>query len=123
MPPGELDVDALLWDVRRRVRVDALPGKPVVVRIELAAARGRETVRYLLLSRREVSLCAENPGFPEEVHVRASLRTLTAWWRGDVSLAKARADGMTIDGRRELVSGFASWFLRYAFAEVAPVRA
>jgi hypothetical protein len=32
---NELDVDALLWDVRRRVDVDALPARPIVARIEL----------------------------------------------------------------------------------------
>ena len=32
---GELDARALLWDVHRRVRRDALPEKPLVVRIQL----------------------------------------------------------------------------------------
>jgi hypothetical protein len=109
--------------VRRRVRGDALPPAPVVVRIELSDVRGRAGVRFLLLRRSEVSLCAENPGFPEELCVRGSLRTLTAWWRGDLSLAEARSSGMTVEGRREWVRAFPSWFLRYAFAEVAPVRA
>src|SRR5882672_7185042 len=31
---GELDVRALVWDIQRRVRRDALPEKPLVVRIE-----------------------------------------------------------------------------------------
>jgi hypothetical protein len=75
-----------------------------------------------LLRRSEVSLCAENPGFPDELRVRAPLRTLTAWWRGDLSLAEARADGMVIEGRREWVRAFPAWFLRYVFAGVAPVR-
>jgi hypothetical protein len=120
LPPEELDADALLWDVRRRIDVDALPPKPVVVRIELSDARGRAGTRFLLLRRSEVSLCTENPGFPEELHVRGSLRTLTAWWRGDVTLAQARAAGMRVEGRGEWVRAFPSWFLRYAFAAVAP---
>jgi DNA-binding HxlR family transcriptional regulator len=123
LPREELDADALLWDVRRRVRGDALPPTPVVVRIEIADARGRAGVRFLLLRRSEVSLCVENPGFPEELCVRGSLRTLTAWWRGDLSLAEARSGGMTVEGRREWVRAFPSWFLRYAFAEVASARA
>jgi DNA-binding HxlR family transcriptional regulator len=122
LPREELDVDTLLWDVRRRIRVDALPRTPMVARIELSDVRGRAGVRFLLLRRNEVSLCAENPGFPDELCIRGSLRTLTAWWRGDFSLEDARAAGMTIEGRREWVRAFPAWFLRYAFADVAPAR-
>jgi DNA-binding HxlR family transcriptional regulator len=123
LPREELDADALLWDVQRRIRSDALPPKPIVVRIELSDARGRAGTRFLLLRRSEVSLCTENPGFPDELCIRGSLRTLTAWWRGDLSLAEARSAGMTVEGRREWVRAFPSWFLRYAFADVVPAHA
>lgn len=73
-----------------------------------------------MLRRSEVSLCAQNPRFPEQLHIRASLRILTAWWRGDLSFAKARAAGMAIEGRREWVRAFPTWFERYLLAEVAP---
>jgi hypothetical protein len=123
LPHEELDLDTLLWDVQRRICADALPPTPIVVRIELSDARGSAGARFLLLRRSEVSLCTENPGFPEELRVRGSLRTLTAWWRGDLSLAKARSAGLTVEGRREWVRAFPSWFLRYAFADVAPAYA
>jgi DNA-binding HxlR family transcriptional regulator len=123
LPDGELDADALLWDVRRRIALDALPTTPVVIRIELSDGSGRAVPRFLLLRQSEVSLCSENPGFPDELRIRGSLRTFTAWWRGDLSLLKARAAGMTIEGRREWVRAFPSWFLRYAFAHVPPARA
>jgi DNA-binding HxlR family transcriptional regulator len=118
-----LDADTLLWDMRRRVKVDELPQDPVVVRIELTDVRGRSAVRFLLLRRTEVSLCSVNPGFPEELRIYASLRTLTAWWRGDLSLSDARAEGMLIEGRREWTRAFPRWFERYVFADVAPARA
>ncbi len=124
LPSEELDADALLWDMRRRVRVDELPATPTVVRFELSGFRsGRAIVRLLLLSRNEVSLCTANPGFPEVLSIRSSLRTLTAWWRGDLSFAGARAAGMALTGRREHVRAFPAWFLRYALAEVSPARA
>lgn len=116
----ELDEDALVWDIRRRVRAVALPREPIVAVLELVGAQGRSSVRYLLLRRSEVSLCSANQGFPEELRVKASLRTLTAWWRGDISLAQARSEGMVIQGRRQWVRSFPLWFERYRFAEVAP---
>lgn len=114
LPADELDVDALVWDIHRRIRTDELPAAPFVARLEIAKNRAR----YLLLRRSEVSLCGENPGFPEELRVAATLRTLTAWWRGDISLASARAQGMVVDGKREHVRMFPRWFERYVFAEV-----
>lgn len=119
LPRDELDVDALAWDMHRRVNREALPTAPVVARLEVAGAR----TRFLLLRRSEVSLCATNPGFPDQLRVRASLRTLTRWWRGDVSLAGARAEGLTIDGRRDLVHAFPTYFGRYLLAEVTPAKA
>jgi DNA-binding HxlR family transcriptional regulator len=119
----ELDPDALVWDMRRRVNRDALPAAPVVARIETTDGRRRPSARYLLLRRTEVSLCTSNPGFPEELRVRAPLATLTAWWRGDCSLAHARAAGMIVEGRRAWVRAFPTWFERYAFAAIAPAPA
>ncbi len=123
LPREELDRETLLWDVQRRIRKDELPATPIVARFELTDVRGRDGVRFLLLRRSEASLCSENPGFPEELTVRASVRTLTAWWRGDLSLADARSAGMVVTGRREWVRAFPSWFERYLFAGVAPAAA
>jgi DNA-binding HxlR family transcriptional regulator len=116
----ELDVDALVWDMRRRVDREALPARPVVVRVELSDVPARRGRRFLLLRRSEVSLCAQNPGFPEELVVRSDRRTLAAWWRGDVTLAAARRGGLAVEGPRALVAQFPRWFERYALAEVAP---
>jgi DNA-binding HxlR family transcriptional regulator len=118
--PGELDVRPVLWDIRRRVRLDALPPHPLVVRIELTDVRGPGAHHYLLLRRSEVSLCTTNPGFPEEVGVRTDRRTLIRWWRGDLSFPQARQAGLVVHGRREWVRAFPGWFERYLLAAVPP---
>jgi DNA-binding HxlR family transcriptional regulator len=118
--PSELDPHALVWDIHRRVRRDALPKKPIVVRIELTDVRGAASRSYLLLRRSEVSLCTFNPGFPEELRVRADRRTLVGWWRGDLTLRQALGVGLALEGRREWVRAFPRWFERYPFAAVAP---
>ena len=111
-----------MWDIHRRVRRDALPARPFVVRIELTDVRGAAAQSFLLLRRSEVSLCAVNPGFPEELCVRADRRTLAGWWRGDLTVGQARASGLVVEGRREWVRAFPDWFERYLFAGVAPAR-
>jgi DNA-binding HxlR family transcriptional regulator len=117
---AELDPGPILWDIHRRIRRDALPEKPLVVLIELTDLRGAARCHYLLLRRSEVSLCTFNPGFPEELCLRADRRTLIGWWRGDLSLRQATEAGLVLDGRREWVRAFPNWFERYLFAAVAP---
>lgn len=116
----ELDIEALLWDMRRRVNQEALPPSPVLVRLEVSGLPGRAGLRFLLLRRSEVSLCSVNPGFPESLRVRASLRVLTGWWRGDLSFAEARSTGMVVEGHRSLVRAFPGWFGRYLLADIPP---
>ncbi len=109
-----------MWDIHRRVRRDALPDRPLVVRIQLTDVRGAAACHYLLLRRSEVSLCTVNPGFPEELALHASRRTLIGWWRGDLTFRQAVAAGLRLEGRREWVRAFPGWFERYLFAGVAP---
>jgi DNA-binding HxlR family transcriptional regulator len=118
--PAELDPRLLLWDIRRRVRREALPARPVVVRIELTDTGRAPARHYLLLRRSEVSLCSFNPGFPEELCLRADRRTLIGWWRGDLTLGQALGAGLVLEGRREWVRAFPTWFERYLFAGVPP---
>jgi DNA-binding HxlR family transcriptional regulator len=120
---SELDVRPLVWDIHRRVRLESLPEKPLVVRIELTDMRGPGAHHYLFLRRGEASLCAANPGFPEELCVRTDRRTLIRWWRGDLSFRQARQAGLVVDGRREWVRAFPDWFDRYLFAAVTPASA
>ncbi len=102
---------------------DALPEKPLVVRIELTDVRGTARRYYLLLRRSEVSLCTFNPGFQEELYLRADRQTLIGWWRGDLTLWQALGAGLVLEGRREWVRAFPNWFERYLFAAVAPASA
>jgi DNA-binding HxlR family transcriptional regulator len=117
---GELDARALVWDIRRRVRLDALPDKPLVVCIDFADVRGAAARHYLLLRRSEVSLCTGNPGYPEELHLRAARRTLIGWWRGDLTFRQAVGAGLVLEGPRDLVRAFPRWFERYVFAAIGP---
>lgn len=120
---AHLDVDTLLWDLQRRVRRDALPATPIVIRLELSDLPPTRNRRFLLLRRAEVSLCSRNPGFGEALVVRVDRRTLVAWWRGDLSFEQARRAGLAITGPRALARAFPTWFERYLFAEVPPASA
>jgi DNA-binding HxlR family transcriptional regulator len=112
----DLDAEPLLVDMQRRVNRDALPRHPIVVRFEIDRAKPR----FLLLKASEVSLCTQNPGFPEALTVKARLEALVAWWRGDVSFVEAQRLGLSITGSRAQARAFPNWFERYQFAEIGP---
>jgi DNA-binding HxlR family transcriptional regulator len=118
-PMGEdLDLEPILVDMRRRVRFDALPKEPVVIRFEI---RGHPPV-FMLLKAAEASLCTHNPGFPESLTLRGPVGALVAWWRGDAGFLEAQRMGLSIQGTKTLARAFPHWFDRYLFADVPPAR-
>ena len=112
----DLDLEPVLVDMQRRVRLAALPKDPIVVRFEIDGHQPR----FMLLKTEEASLCTHNPGFPEPLRVRGPLAALVAWWRGDAGFLEAQRSGLAIDGPRALARGFPGWFDRYQFAHIAP---
>lgn len=123
----DLDAGLLRWDIHRRVNVDALPPRRVVVRFDFRGAPA--TMRcprtwWLVLDRREIDLCLKDPGFPVDLVVSADLRTLTRIWMGDVPLAEpVRAGLIRLDGPRALVRAFPTWLRLSGFATVERVGA
>jgi DNA-binding HxlR family transcriptional regulator len=108
------DLDPLLVDMQRRVRFEALPKEPIVVRFEVDQVR-----RFMLLKPTEASVCVSNPGFPE-LTVRSPLFALIAWWRGDCTFFETRRMGLRVGGKTDLVRQFSDWFERYQFAGIVP---
>ncbi len=123
----DLDAGLLMWDIHRRVNVDALPPRRVVVRFDFRGAPA--TMRcprtwWLVLDRREIDLCLKDPGFPVDLVVSADLRTLIRIWMGDVPLAdQVRAGLIQLDGPRALVRAFPAWLQLSGFASVERVGA
>jgi DNA-binding HxlR family transcriptional regulator len=115
----DLDVEPLFIDMQRRVRFEAVPRRPMVVRFDI----GGGPRRFLLLSPSEASLCAHNPGFPELLRIKSPLAALVGWWRGDVNFVEARKMGLSLEGSRVLIKSFPGWFERYLFASVGPMHA
>jgi DNA-binding HxlR family transcriptional regulator len=116
----DLDLEPLLIDMQRRVRAEALPREPIVIRFDID---GQQKPRFMLLRIGEISLCTHNPGFPEPLRIRARLPALAAWWRGDLSFAEAQRVGLRVEGPKELAQAFPDWFERYLFAHIGPAAA
>jgi DNA-binding HxlR family transcriptional regulator len=117
-----LDAGLLMWNVRRRIALDRLPPRRVVLRFSFrnipTTYRGFR-VFWLVLEKPQVDLCVEDPGFEVDVYIDADLACMTRVWLGDSSFDSAlRTREVKTLGKRELVKALPSWLMLSAFARV-----
>jgi DNA-binding HxlR family transcriptional regulator len=115
----DLDPALLMWDIQRRIDLDALPPRRVLVQFEFArATRGRRRW-WLLGDRTGIGLCLTDPGHTVDLFVTTDVRTLTQVWLGEVSMAGAVAGGaIDLHGPSELCAAFPSWLRLSTFAGI-----
>lgn len=117
-----LDPSFLMWNMRRRIALDRLPQRRVVVNFKY----GGVPVRYrgprlfwLLLEHAQADLCLKDPGFDVDLYVEADLTAAAKVWLGDISFDSALRSGkLRLAGSRELTRAFPSWLMLSRFAAV-----
>ena len=123
----DLDPGLLMWDIHRRVDVDRLPERRVVVRFDFRGAPRDSrcpTTWWLILQRPEIDLCLKDPGFEVDLVVHADVAALTRVWMGDVKLADMMRQGLIrLDGPPIFARAFPTWLTLSAFAGVERVGA
>jgi DNA-binding HxlR family transcriptional regulator len=117
-----LDPGFLMWNMRRRIEVDRLPPRRVVVRFKfsgVAAGHRGPRIFWLLLEGMQTDLCIEDPGFEVDLHVEADLAAMAKVWLGDLPFESVlRSKEVRLVGPRELVKMFPSWLQLSHFAGV-----
>jgi DNA-binding HxlR family transcriptional regulator len=118
----DLDPTLLMWDIRRNVRAEHLPPGRVVVRFEFPEQAAKWRVWWLIKEREptELDLCLQDPGFPVDMTVTSSLKTMTRVWLGveDV-VAAIRTGDLLVEGPPALRLGFYDWIGLSSFAKLA----
>lgn len=108
--PEELDPVLLMWRIHRRIRRELLPEARTVAEFDLSGRRGRRM--WLVMERREVSLCLKPPGFPPDLVVRADVSVLWRVWLAQVDYQAAiRCGELSVDGPRALVRALPGWLM------------
>ncbi len=105
----DLDPHLLLWDMRRRVPVDAWPRARTVVAMQFDDVVAAQSSWWIVVANGEVDVCDSDPGYEPAARVSTALRTLTEIWRGDLSWDLAVRDGRVMvsapsDVRRQVPS-------------------
>ncbi len=108
--PAELDPAWLLTSMVQRRRPAELPPRRVVVECRFRGGR-RSLVWLVLDSRGGSEVCLKDPGFPVDLVIAAEVRAFFRLFIGRLSRAEADRRGLVrMDGPRELVRRFPSWF-------------
>ncbi|HEY7065786.1 MAG TPA: helix-turn-helix domain-containing protein [Chloroflexota bacterium] len=117
--PEDTAPQLLIWDMHRRIHLDRLPERRVVVQVEFRGVR--PGTYWLVLERPEPSVCMKDPEFDVDLFVTADTVALHRVWMGRLTLADAMRQGLVeIDGPRDLVRAFPGWLALSLFAPVPP---
>lgn len=107
--PEELDPILLMWWMRGRVYTDRLPEGRLVVEFNFYGAE--EGCYWLLLTRKDVSVCLKHPGFEVDVVVTADLSSLFEVWLGRLSYSEAlNTNRLSVEALPALARDFPNWF-------------
>jgi DNA-binding HxlR family transcriptional regulator len=108
--PEELDAGLLIWKIHQRINRELLPERRTVVEFDFSGPRARRV--WLLLERREVSVCVTPPGFDSDVVVRSDLAFFYGLWLGRIGYdAAIRCGSLVVEGHPALVRQLPQWLM------------
>jgi DNA-binding HxlR family transcriptional regulator len=120
--PEELDAALLVWKIHQRINLDLLPATRTVVEFDFTGHGARRV--WLLLDRREASVCVSPPGFDSDVIVRADLALFYRLWLGHLEYdAVLRCGSIVVDGPPSLAKQLPRWLMWSPMARFVRERA
>lgn len=106
----DLDVGLLMWDIRRGVDGSRFPDQRTVVQVRFPDAPDGQRDWWLVAEAGETDLCMEDPGYEVDLLLECSVRTLTAIWLCQCTLARAEKNReLRISGDRQLRRQLPEW--------------
>jgi DNA-binding HxlR family transcriptional regulator len=119
--PREVDPVTLTWWMSRRVVAEALPEHRTVLEFDY---RGETPTRiWLVIDRKETSVCTDHPGFDTDVVITTEPVELMRIFSGITPYATALAGGkIALAGPRRLTRALPHWFAWSPFAPAVRTR-
>lgn len=106
----DLDVGLLMWDIRRGVDGSRFPDRQTVVQVRFSDAPDGQRDWWLVAEGGETDLCMQDPGHEVDLVLETNVRTLTAIWLCQCTLARAeRQRELRILGNSELKRELPGW--------------
>ena len=114
-----LDVQLLMWDIRRNLDTTPMPARRSVVQFLYPELTLVQRSWWLIVDPvASVDLCSIDPGFEVDLYVSVDLRTMTAIWMGlDTVRAAVASQRMLLTGNAQLASAMQAWLGLSPFAK------
>ena len=109
---SDLDPALLVWGLRRRVDVNALPDRRVVLRFEFSgvpASRTKFRIMWLILARSSVDVFVKDPGFSVDLTLRGNIRDYVEVYLGQTKWSDAARTALQLDGDPKIARAFPVW--------------
>lgn len=116
-----LDVQLLMWDMRRNLDPTPMPTRSNVIQFVYPEMTPTQRSWWLIVDPETgVDLCSIDPGFDVDLYVSVDLRTMTAIWMGlDTVRAAVASQRMLLTGSKQLASAMQTWLGLSPFAKVS----
>lgn len=114
-----LDVQLLMWDMRRNLNTTPMPQRRNVVQFVYPELPAMQRSWWLIVDpKHDVDLCSVDPGFDVDLYVSVDLRTMTAIWMGlDTVRVAVASKRMILTGERRIASAMQTWLGLSPFAK------
>ena len=120
---GNLDVNLLMWDMRRNIRTEPMPRQRCIILFSFSELPSARRKWWLVVNPgMDVDLCSVDPGFDVDLYVNVDLETMTSIWLGyeKVSIAK-KQQRMRITGNRAIEQAIEQWLGLSPFAKISKI--
>ena len=114
-----LDVQLLMWDMRRNLNPTPMPQGRKIIHFIYPELPVTQRSWWLVVDPKDgVDLCSVDPGFDIDLYVSVDLRTMTAIWLGlDTVRAAVANKRMILTGERRIASAMQTWLGLSPFAK------
>jgi len=115
----DLDPSLLVWDIHRTIDPGFFKAPRTVIRIEFTDYTSKLRFWWLVITRDNVDVCYQDPGYDLDLEISTDLQTMTAAWMGDTTIMKAiREKSVVLSGSAHLKKSIAVWLGTNYYADV-----
>lgn len=114
-----LDVQLLMWDMRRNLDLSPMPKQRSIIQFRYPELPPAQRSWWLLVEpKTDVDLCSVDPGYDVDLFVSGDLRTMTAIWMGHDTVRSALSSKrLVLTGDRKLAADMQTWLGLSPFAK------
>lgn len=117
----DLNLDYLMWAIRGKIDVSALPERRTVIRFHFTDVAGKAATNWLIARPGvAVELCMEGPQFDVDLYVETTSKALASVWMGYSTLeAEMARDAIYLSSDPRLIRTIDAWLVKCPYGDAA----